>query len=143
MTHNRPSSDTIKRYFRHDLFANYVGIELIEAHDGFAKASLAIREHHFNGVRRVHGAAIFALADLAFAAAANSQGRVAVAINASIQFLRAPKGDVIFAEAREVSCDHKLASYEITVTDDTGEVISLFHGMVYRKKESTDYFEKE
>jgi acyl-CoA thioesterase len=48
----------------------------------------------------------------------------------------------LFAEAREISCDHKLASYEITVTDETGEIISVFQGMVYRKKETTDYFEK-
>jgi len=140
---DKPSSDTLKRYFKRDLFATHVGIELIEAHDGYAKASLIIKEHHLNGVRRVHGGAIFTLADLAFAAASNTRGRVSEAINASVQFLRAPEGNVIFAEAREISCDHKLASYEITVTDEAGEVISLFQGMVYRKKESTDYFEKD
>jgi len=138
----KPTSETLKRYFKRDLFAHHVGIELIEAHNGYAKASLAIKEHHLNGVGRVHGGVIFTLADLAFAAASNSQGRVAVAISASIQFLRAPKGDRLFAEAREISCDHKLASYEITVTDETGEIISVFQGMVYRKKETTDYFEK-
>lgn len=139
----KPAPETLKRYFTRDLFARYVGIELIDACNGYAKTSLAIREHHFNGVKRVHGGVIFTLADIAFAAASNSQGRVAVAINASIQFLRAPKGNVLFAEAREISCDHKLASYEITVTDETGAVISVFQGMVYRKKESTDYFEKD
>jgi hypothetical protein len=29
------------------------------------------------------------------------------------------------------------------VIDETGEIISVFQGMVYRKKESTDYFEKD
>lgn len=138
----KPSSEMLKRYLKRDLFAQHVGIELIGAHNGYAKTFLVIKEHHLNGVKRVHGGVIFTLADLAFAAASNSQGRVAVAINASIQFLRAPKGNVLFAEAREISCDHKLASYEITVTDETGEIISVFQGMVYRKKESTDYFEK-
>lgn len=144
MTHkDSPDAEVLRRYFARDLFARHVGIELIDAHNGYAKASLAVREHHLNGVRRVHGGVIFTLADLAFAAASNSRGRVAVAINASVQFLRAPRGSVLFAEAREISCDHKLASYEITVTDDTGEIISVFQGMVYRKKESTDYFEFE
>lgn len=138
-----PSSETLKRYLKRDQFARYVGIELIEAHNGYAKTSLHVTEHHLNGVKRVHGGVIFTLADLAFAAASNSRGRVAVAINASIQFLRAPKGNVLFAVAREISCDHKLASYEITVTDETGEIISVFQGMVYRKKESTDYFDKD
>ena len=135
---DKPTSETLKRYFKRDLFAHYVGIELIEAHNGYAKAALIIKEHHLNGVGRVHGGVIFTLADLAFAAAANSQGRIAVAISAAIQFLRAPKGDRLFAETREISCDHKLASYEITVTDEEGQVISVFQGMVYRKKESTD-----
>jgi acyl-CoA thioesterase len=79
----KPTSETLKRYFKRDLFAHHVGIELIEAHNGYAKASLAIKEHHLNGVGRVHGGVIFTLADLAFAAASNSQGRVAVAISAS------------------------------------------------------------
>jgi len=139
---DKPSSDMLKRYFKRDLFAHYVGIELIDAYNGYAKTSLVIKEHHLNAVRRVHGGVIFTLADLAFGAASNSHGRVAVGINASIQFLRAPKGNVLFAEAREISCDHKLASYEITVIDEMGEIISVFQGMVYRKKESTDYFEK-
>jgi acyl-CoA thioesterase len=135
---DKPTSETLKRYFKRDLFAHYVGIELIDAHNGYAKASLIVKEHHLNGVGRVHGGVIFTLADLAFAAAANSHGRIALAISAAIQFLRAPNGDRLFAEAREISCDHKLASYEITVTDEGGHVISVFQGMVYRKKESTD-----
>jgi acyl-CoA thioesterase len=139
----KPTAEMLKRFFKRDLFAHYVGIELIEAYNGYAKTSLVIKEHHLNGVKRVHGGVIFSLADLAFAAASNSQGRIAVAINASIQFLRAPKGNVLFAEAREISCDHKLASYEITVTDGTGEIISVFQGMVYRKNESTDYFDRD
>lgn len=136
------SSEDLKRYFTKDLFARYVGIELIDARDGWAKARLNIEGHHLNGVRRVHGGAIFTLADLVFAAAANSRGRVAVAINGSIQFIKAPKGSVLYAEAFEESRNHTLASYSVKVTDESGELISLFQGMAYRKGESVDYFEK-
>ena len=38
------------------------------------------------------------------------------------------------AEAREVSRNPKLASYTITITDDSGDLIATFQGMVYRKK---------
>jgi len=67
----------------------------------------------------VHGGAIFTLADLAFAAASNSHGTVAVAINASIWFVTAAREGTLYAEAKEVSRNPKLATYSIQVTDDS------------------------
>ena len=126
---------SIQAFFRKDLFAGFVGIELIEAGDGRARARLAIGDHHRNGLGLVHGGAIFTLADLAFAAAVNSRGRAAVAIHCSISYLKAATGDVLFAEAEEVSCGPKIAAYTIRITDASGEIISRFEGMAYRKKE--------
>jgi acyl-CoA thioesterase len=37
------------------------------------------------------------------------------------------------AEAVEVSINPKIATYTVTVTDDTGETVATFQGMVYRK----------
>jgi acyl-CoA thioesterase len=122
-------------FFRKDLFAAFVGIELIEASEGRAKARLTISDHHRNGLGIVHGGAIFTLADLAFAAAVNSRGRTAVALHCSISFLKAATGDVLFAEAEEISCGPKIAAYTVRITDASGEIISRFEGMAYRKKE--------
>lgn len=125
----------IQNFFRKDLFAGFVGIELIEAGNGRAKARMPIGDRHRNGLGLVHGGAIFTLADLAFAAAVNSRGRAAVAIHCSISYLKAAAGDVLFAEAEEISCGPKIAAYTIRVTDASGEIIALFEGMAYRKKE--------
>ena len=125
----------IQDFFRKDLFAGFVGIELIEAGNGRARARLPIGDRHRNGLGLVHGGAIFTLADLAFAAAVNSRGRAAVAIHCSISYLKAAAGDVLFAEAEEVSCGPKIAAYTIRITDASGEIIALFEGMAYRKKE--------
>jgi acyl-CoA thioesterase len=126
---------SIQAFFRKDLFAAFVGIELIEAGEGRARARLTISDHHRNGLGLVHGGAIFTLADLAFAAAVNSRGRAAVAIHCSISYLKAAAGDVLFAEAEEVSCGPKIAAYTIRITDASGEIIARFEGMSYRKKE--------
>jgi acyl-CoA thioesterase len=67
--------------------------------------------------------------------ASNSHGTVAVAINATISYLKAARGGTLFAEAHEVSRDAKLASYTVNVTDDTGDLVAVFQGMVYRKKD--------
>lgn len=118
-----------------DAFARHVGIELLDAGEGSARARMVVSDEHKNGLGIVHGAAIFTLADLAFAAASNSRGNAAVAINASVNFVTAAREGELFAEAREVSLNPKLATYEVRVTDAEGTLIAGFTGMVYRKKE--------
>jgi acyl-CoA thioesterase len=128
--------ESIKRFLGNDRFAQHVGIELLELAPGRAKATLRIADRHLNGVGIAHGAAVFSLADFAFAAASNSHGTVAVAINANISFVKAVRGGMLTAEAREASLNQKLATYAIEVRDETGDLVASFHGMVYRKKDS-------
>ena len=127
---------TLKEFFKNDRFATLSGIELMEVSPGRARAKMEIKDCHLNGVNTVHGGAIFTLADLAFAAASNSHGTVAVAINASIWYVKAAIEGTLFAEAREVSMNPKLATYTIEVVDQTGELIASFQGMVYRKQQT-------
>jgi len=126
--------ENIKDFFKNDKFAEYVGIELLEVSKGRAKAKMEIKNHHLNGLKTVQGGAIFTLADLAFAAASNSHGSVAVSINANISYLRAATTGSLIAEAKEVSINPKLATYTVNITDENGDIIAIFQGMVYRKK---------
>ena len=119
-----------------DLFAGHAGIELVEVEPGRAKARMKIQPFHFNGARTVHGGAIFTLADFAFAVASNSHGTLAMGINTSVNFVKAALKGTLYAEATEQSKGPKLASYSVMVTDDCGDVVAIFQGMVYRKKES-------
>jgi acyl-CoA thioesterase len=124
-------------FFRkNDRFARHSGIELLEMSEGGAKAVMKIEKHHLNAVESVHGGAIFTLADFVFAVASNSHGTVAVAINVSISYLKAASRGLLFAEAKEVAKNPKLASYTVNVTDEQGDLIAVFQGMVYRKKDS-------
>lgn len=129
--------EEIKRFFAtEDQFARHNGIELLEVEPGMAKVSMKIRPYHFNGARTVHGGAIFTLADFAFAAASNSHGQLAMGINTSVSFVKAATGGTLYAIARERSRNPKLATYSVDITDDSGEIVAIFQGMVYRKKES-------
>jgi acyl-CoA thioesterase len=118
-----------------DRFAKLTGIELLEVAEGRAKARLNISEHHLNGVGIAHGGAIFTLADFVFAAASNSHQTVAVAINVSISYLKAVLIGTLVAEAREVAINPKLASYTVQVRDESGDLVAIFQGMAYRKKD--------
>ncbi len=129
--------EEMKQYFiKNDKFAEYVGIELVEVAKGKAKAKMEIKNHHLNSIKTVHGGAVFALADLVFAVASNSHGTIAMGINVSISYLKAVKEGVIFAEAKEVSINPKLATYNVNVTDGSDDLVAVFQGMVYRKKDS-------
>lgn len=130
--------DDLARFFEKDRFAAHVGIELLEAGDGRARARLVLDERHRNAAGVTHGAAIFSLADLVFAMASNSHGTVALGVNVSVSFLRASRGGVLHAEAREVAINPKLATYEIRVTDEVQALIALFQGTVYRKRETLE-----
>jgi acyl-CoA thioesterase len=125
----------IKKYFKNDQFAVRSGVELLEVNPGCAKAKMTLHPHHLNGHNTVQGGAIFTLADFAFAAAANSHGTVAVAINVNITFMKAATTGTLWAEAREVSKNFKLGSYLVEVKDDQGELVANFQGLAYRKKD--------
>ncbi|MFP4629832.1 MAG: PaaI family thioesterase [Desulfohalobiaceae bacterium] len=133
--HQKTRPSNMQDFFNtHDQLARHLGIRVLQASQGQALAQMEIRPEHKNGLDMVHGGAIFTLADLAFAAASNSRGRAAVAINSHISFLKPVYNGLLRAEAREVSLSHKLASYTVHIYDQEGETCAVFQGMVYRKQ---------
>ena len=111
--------ENIKEFFKNDNFAAMSGIELLEVSPGYAKAVMNIEEKHLNALKTVQGGALFTLADLAFAAASNAYGNVAVAINANISFVKAATGKTLTAEAKETSINSKISTYTVNITDDS------------------------
>jgi acyl-CoA thioesterase len=119
-----------------DRFARLLGIEILEERPGYAKTAMPVDDRHLNALNTVHGGAAFSLADLALAVASNSHGTAAVAVNCAISYLApARQGAQLVAEAVETSKNHKLATYDVKVTDETGALIASMQGMVYRKKD--------
>jgi len=120
-------------FFAHDDWAQEAGIDLMEVSAGRAKVRMRVAARHRNSHGTVHGGAIFTLADAAFALASNSHGVPAAAINAHISYVKSATGGTLYAEAEEFSLNPRIATYTVTVTDDAGEKIAIFQGMVYRK----------
>jgi acyl-CoA thioesterase len=129
------SMEAIKQYFSNDHFAKRTDIELLSVSPGHATARMTLHPHHWNALKTVQGGAIFTLADFTFAAAANSHGTVAVAINVNITFMKAACSGTLWAEAREVSKNFKIGTYAVEVKDDQGDLVAQFQGLAYRKKD--------
>lgn len=128
----------LNEYFSKDNYASHLGIELTETGPGYASAKMNLSNEHLNAYATVHGGAIFSLADFVCAVAANSYGKVALTVNMSITYLKSAKEGVLFAEARELSCPKKLASYCVTVKDQDGQAIASAQATVYRKDEENE-----
>lgn len=126
--------DHIRKY---DRLFDFLGAEITEMGEGYAEVVMTVEDRHLNSAEVCHGGVIFTLADLAFALASNSYGTLALAIHASISFIKAVKaGDKLLARAQEFSKGKTLATYHVTVSKDSGEKIAFFEGMVFRFEKS-------
>lgn len=129
-------TEKARNIFNRDRYAKLTGVEIVEVGSGFCKARMKIEDKHLNAANVVQGGAIFTLADLAFAVASNSHGKVALSVNVHISYLQSVSSGVLYAAASEVGTPGKLGVYDVVVTDDRDQIIAKFNGMVYRKNQS-------
>lgn len=120
-----------------DAFANYLGAKVEIIKPGHSRVSLIIDDKMTNFHGMTHGGIIFSISDMAFAAACNSHGKVAVALNVSICFLRPSfPGDHLVAEAKEEHSGRRTSLYDIKIYNEkTGKLIAKSQDQAYRKNE--------
>lgn len=132
------STTVVRERMKKDALAQLLGIKINDIQAGFASATLEVREELLNGVGITHGGTIFSLLDVVFAAASNSHGPVAVALNVNISFLKATKtGVLLTATAREENLTRKTGLYRLEVRDESGDMVALAEGLVYRPQSAT------
>lgn len=102
---------------------------LVAVRAGHAVMSMTVRDDMVNGHGTCHGGYMFTLADSAFAYACNSYDERAVAQHCSVTFIApAMRGDILTAEAREVSRTGRSGIYDVTITGAQGKRIAEFRG---------------
>ncbi len=123
----------VEHMMQHDAFSRWLGIEIIEVKEGYAKIKMTIRPEMVNGFGIVHGGIAFSLADSAFAFACNNRNNLSVALDTSITFNKAlHPGDTIIAEAKEAHNGKSTGLYLITVVNDKNEQVAFFKGTCFR-----------
>ena len=104
-------------------------IRIEEARSGYARLRMVLRADMLNGHRIAHGGMVFSLADTAFAYVCNGRNERTVAAQASIVFLDAAKeGEVLIAEAAEVSRSGRSGVTRVAVRTEDGRPIAEFTG---------------
>ncbi|MCD4674829.1 MAG: hotdog fold thioesterase [Desulfobacula sp.] len=125
----------INEHIQKDMFAGHLGAKVNIIKPGHSRVSLTINDNMTNFHGTTHGGVIFSISDMAFAAACNSHGKVAVALNVSICFLKPSyPGDHLVAEAKEEHNGKRTSLYTIKIyNENTGELIAKSQDQAYRK----------
>ena len=112
-----------------------LGIRIEAVGPGSCTASMTVRQDMLNGHAICHGGLITTLADSAFAFACNAYNEVTVASGFDVNLLAAARlGDVLTAQALEVSKAGRTGVYDISVRNQRGEAIAAFRGRSYTMK---------
>jgi acyl-CoA thioesterase len=112
-----------------DLYAKHLGIVGLHASPGRGRAEVSLDGRHLNAAGRVHGGAVFSLADAAIALAANAAApEVAVIIASHIQFLEAVMpGEHLVAAAECEFRRGRRSGYVVRVAR-ADELVAVGHG---------------
>lgn len=107
----------------------WFGFEIEEATEGRAIVSLEVGAGHVNANQMTHGAIVFAVADQAFAMAANTLIPHAATGDAQIHYIAPSRlGQRLVATARASWSDERRAVVDVTVTAD-GTAVATYRGM--------------
>ncbi len=119
----------IRPMMQRDRASAALGMRVDRDEPGLAVVSMRVRDDMLNGFGITHGGLVFALADTAFAIACNEDERVTVAAGADIAFLKSTHlGQLLSATAVRRAVSGRSGLYDVTVTDETGDVIAEFRG---------------
>jgi len=128
MSHPVAEPGPVESMMASDAASRALGITLLDYGDGWARATLTVRDDMVNGHGICHGGMIFSLADTTFACACNSWGPVTVAAGADIVFIAPARlGDVLVAECRVRARYGRNGLYDASVTHDA-DLIAEFRG---------------
>jgi acyl-CoA thioesterase len=115
-----------------DAFSEWLGIEAVEIAPRRSTVRMTVRDEMVNGFGVAHGGIAYSVADSALAFAANTHGRVTVAIENSISYPQPIRvGDVLTAVATEESFTNRLGFYRVLVHSNEG-IVAIFRGTVYK-----------
>jgi acyl-CoA thioesterase len=116
--------DNAAATFRGDRLIQEFGIDLREVGEGYARVSVTVQERFLNSHGIAHGALQFAVADAAFAVAANTAVE-AVGVQWNLSVFRAARlGEELIGEARVVHRGRHLLVCELSVTTADGRLLA-------------------
>jgi acyl-CoA thioesterase len=126
--------EALRERVKGEPYAKLLGLELVKVASGYALIRMAFTERHHNIYGRCHGGAIFSLIDEAFQLASNSSGKIEIALNVSVSYMKAPReGDVLTAEAKLIDSSRRISHFLIEVRNGEGDLMASCQATAYRR----------
>jgi acyl-CoA thioesterase len=126
--------EALRERARSEPYAKLLGLELVKVEDGYALVRMTVKEVHRNIYDRCHGGALFSLIDEAFQFASNSSGKVEIALNVNVSYMKAPgDGDILQAEAKLVNRSRRVSHFLIEVRNAAGDLMASCQATAYRR----------
>lgn len=118
-----------------DAASRALGIRIDAMGPGHARLSMRVRPDMLNGFKICHGGFITTLADSAFAFACNSSNELTVAAGIAVDFVApAREGELLTATAQQVVLTGRTGIYDVTVTNEKGQIVAVLRGRSHRTK---------
>ncbi len=123
----------IKKFLNeNDTLAKSFGIEITSISENSATAIMPYDERHKNANNVLHGAASFAIADLAFAAVVSANKIITPTLSANITYPAAGTKGPITAQAIAIASSHKIIMLEVKVYDGNDNLVAIYTAIGYR-----------
>lgn len=126
--------NAIERAVERETFVRTLKMELVELDDGHSVVEMIYDPKIMNNMYdRTHGGALFGLIDEAFETAGQTKGTIAVALNVNIIYVTSPQpGCRLRAEANRISETSKTETYDIKITDQNGNLVTICKALAYQ-----------
>jgi len=122
-------------------FSKLLEMELLEIEEGYAKGRMPFKTEYTNIYGGMHGGCSYALADTLAGVAAATYGNYTTTINGSLNYLLPIKDtEYVYCEAKAVRQGGRVGVYDVTISDDAGEILCTGTFTYYRLKEKIKEF---
>lgn len=120
-------------------FAQYIGMELLEVSEGYAKGRICLEQKYMNIYQGMHGGCAYALADTLTGIAAATYGRYVTTISGNMNYLL-PITDTkyVICEAKAVRSGNRIAVVDAEIFNDSGVLLCNSSFTYYRFRKTTD-----
>ncbi len=120
-------------------FCHLLGMELLKAEEGYAYGRLPVKNDLMNMYGSVHGGASYALADTMGGIAATTYGNYVLTVEGKMNYLLQIRDtNYLYCEAKVVRQGRTIGVYQITFTDDAGNVVANADFTYFRLKQKVE-----
>lgn len=111
-------------------FMKHLGMELVEADEGYARLKLRFQKENTTAADALHGGAIASLIDTTGAMAAWTTAEIATSkyfgstVSVSVNYLAGAIGEDIFAEGRVLKRGKEIIYSDVRVTNPAGKLLA-------------------